>query len=79
LTPSKECSKELFGCSELLPEEAAKHSETIKEFKAAVAAAKQEQVAAMATIFSTTANFFRGDGKTRGTTLSMNKPRMTRG
>jgi hypothetical protein len=49
---------------EPLREEAAKHSKAIKEFKAAVAAAKQEQVAAMATIFSTTASFFRGDGNT---------------
>jgi hypothetical protein len=29
-----------------------------------MAAAKQEIVAAMATIFATTANFFRGEGKT---------------
>jgi seryl-tRNA synthetase len=64
---------------EPLCEEVAKHSEAIKEFKAAVAEAKQEQVAAMATIFSTTANFFRRDGKPRGTTLSTNKPRRTRG
>jgi hypothetical protein len=49
---------------EPLREEAAKHNEAIKEFKAAVTAAKQDQLAAMATIFSTTANFFRGDGKT---------------
>jgi hypothetical protein len=49
---------------EPLREEAPKHSEAIKEFKAAVAAAKQEQVAAMATIFFTAANFFQGDGKT---------------
>jgi hypothetical protein len=39
-------------------------NEAIKEFNAAVAAAKQDKVAAMATIFSTTANFFRGDSKT---------------
>jgi hypothetical protein len=31
--------------------------------KAAVATAKLEMTAAMATFFSTTANFFRGDGK----------------
>jgi hypothetical protein len=49
---------------ELLCEEAARHSEAIKKNKAAVAAAKQEIVAAMATIFSTMTNFFLGDGKT---------------
>jgi hypothetical protein len=47
-----------------LCEEVAKHNKAIKEFKAAVAAAKEEMTAAMATIFSTTANFFWGDGKT---------------
>ena len=47
-----------------LREEAARHSEAIKKHKAAVAAAKVGMTAAMATIFSTTANFFRGDGKT---------------
>jgi hypothetical protein len=46
-----------------LHEELARHNEVIKELKAAVAEAKQEQVAAMAAIFSTTANFLRGDGK----------------
>jgi hypothetical protein len=46
-----------------LREELARHNEAIKELKAAVAEAKQEQVAAMAVIFSTTANFLRGDGK----------------
>jgi hypothetical protein len=49
---------------EPLHEEAARHSEAIKKHRAAVAAAKVELAAAMATIFSTTANFFRGDGKT---------------
>jgi hypothetical protein len=47
-----------------LREEVAKHNENIKGCQAAVAAAKEEMTAAMATIFSTTANFFRGDGKT---------------
>jgi hypothetical protein len=42
----------------------ARHGETMKTHRAAVAAAKVEMAAAMATIFSTTANFFRGDGKT---------------
>ena len=46
-----------------LRKELAQHNEAVKELKAALAEAKQEQVAAMATIFSTTANFFRGDGK----------------
>ena len=46
-----------------LREEVAKHNENIKGFRAAVAAAKLEMAAAMATIFSTTANFFRGDDK----------------
>jgi hypothetical protein len=49
---------------ELLREEAARHSKAIKKHRAAVAAAKVEMPAAMATIFSTTANFFRGDSKT---------------
>ena len=47
-----------------LREEANKHTQNIKERKAAIAAARDEMTAAMATIFSTTANFFRGDGKT---------------
>jgi seryl-tRNA synthetase len=47
-----------------LREEVAKHNENIKGCRAAVAVAKEEVTAAMATIFSTTANFFRGDGKT---------------
>jgi hypothetical protein len=47
---------------EPLREEAARHSEAMKKHRAAVAAAKVEMAAAMATIFSTTANFFRGDG-----------------
>jgi hypothetical protein len=46
-----------------LREEVAKHNKAIKKHKAAVAAAKQEITAGMATIFSTTANFFRGEGK----------------
>jgi hypothetical protein len=44
-----------------LREEVAKYNEAIKGFKGAVvAAAKQEQVAAMTSFFSTTANFFQG-------------------
>jgi hypothetical protein len=49
---------------EPLCEEVAKHNQAIKGLKAPVPAAKQKQVAAMATIFSTTTNFFRGDDKT---------------
>jgi tetraacyldisaccharide-1-P 4'-kinase len=48
---------------EPLREEVAEHTEAIKVLQAAVATAKQERVAAMATVFATTANFFRGDGK----------------
>jgi hypothetical protein len=62
---------------EPLCEEVAKPNEATKEFKAAVAAAKQDQVAAIATIFSTTANFFRGDGKTPWDNIV--KPKRTRG
>ncbi len=47
-----------------LHEEVAKHNKNIKVCRAAVAAAKEEMTAAMATIFSTTTNFFGGDGKT---------------
>jgi hypothetical protein len=47
----------------LLRVEAAKHDEAIKVMQAAVDAAKQEKVESIATIFATTANFFRGDGK----------------
>ena len=46
-----------------LREELDRHSEALKQLKVAVAEAKNEQVEAMATIFSTSANFFRGDGK----------------
>jgi hypothetical protein len=46
-----------------LREEVAKANATIKQMKANVAEAKQERAAVMATIFSTTANFLRGDGK----------------
>jgi hypothetical protein len=48
---------------EPLREEAANHVEAIKALQTAVAAAKQERVTAMATVFATTSNFFRGDGK----------------
>jgi len=44
--------------------EMVRHGETIKTHRAAVVAAKVEMAASMAIIFSTTANFFRGDGKT---------------
>jgi hypothetical protein len=44
-------------------EEAAKHGEAIKVLQAAVTTAKQERAAAMATVFATTSNFFRGNGK----------------
>jgi hypothetical protein len=48
---------------EPLREELDRHSDALKQLKAAVAEAKNEQVEAMATIFATSANFFRGDGK----------------
>ena len=48
---------------EPLREEAANHVEAIKALQTEVAAAKQERVTAMATVFATTSNFFRGDGK----------------
>ena len=38
--------------------------ETINQLKTELAAAKEGCTAAMAIIFSTTSNFFRGDGKT---------------
>eukprot|EP00956_Cyclotella_meneghiniana_P000447 scaffold520_cov28-Cyclotella_meneghiniana.AAC.1 len=41
-----------------------KHAKNIKQFKDAITAAEEEKSAAMAKIFSTTGNFFRGDGKT---------------
>jgi hypothetical protein len=50
---------------ELISEEVAKHSKAIKEFKAAVAAAKQEQVVVWPPSSPRRPiNFFRGDGKT---------------
>jgi hypothetical protein len=48
---------------EPLCQEVAQHNEAIKVLQAAVATAKQERVAAMTTVFATTTNFFRGDGK----------------
>eukprot|EP00956_Cyclotella_meneghiniana_P038463 scaffold154747_cov38-Cyclotella_meneghiniana.AAC.3 len=41
-----------------------KSDKGIKQIKDAITAAEEEKSAAMATIFSTTGNFFRGDGKT---------------
>ena len=48
---------------EPLRQEVAQHNEAIKALQTAVATAKQERVAAMTTVFATTTNFFRGDGK----------------
>jgi hypothetical protein len=62
-----------------LRKELAQHNEAVKELKAALAEAKNEQVAAMATIFSTTANFFRGDGKSPGTRSLPSRRRKTPG
>eukprot|EP00956_Cyclotella_meneghiniana_P003271 scaffold3976_cov45-Cyclotella_meneghiniana.AAC.1 len=41
-----------------------KSAKSIKQIKDAITAAEEEKSSAMATIFSTTGNFFRGDGKT---------------
>jgi hypothetical protein len=46
-----------------LHEEVAKANEAIIKMKAKVAELKEERTAMMATIFLTTANFLRGDGK----------------
>ena len=45
-------------------EQAASQGDDVKKLKAGVAEAKEEVTAAMAVIFSTTSNFFRGEGKT---------------
>jgi hypothetical protein len=62
---------------ELISEEAAKHSKAIKEFKAAVAAAKQEQVVVWPPSSPRWPTSSGETAKPCGTTSSTNRPRRT--